>query len=587
MERFAGNSPHLPFSTTDESEVRLVTILPGAPEDPVACELENVSLDSASEYDGLSYAWGDPSDTSDILLNGRPYPVTKNLFAALVSIRSYHLSGRRFWIDALCINQKDKVERSRQVTRMAGIFRSACEVLVWIGGFEDVDEVSIARFFEQGNVFASRVMIESRVGNGSAESIASLRSEMSPELDYVLLNLLRRPWFYRMWIIQEVAYHSFNSFILCENLRIQLAVLWGLYRVFKSDRQGNRAWVFVHDSSIEQLHAVQTWVREKNPVQSKIPDSRAFAKDLLWLLHQARQFEASDPHDNVYALLSLIEAPYLPWNLMPDYTIPAESVFHAYNRFLLEETGDLTILEARALSTSTTPSWVVGMKLRFPSLEQARSPGKVRFSADGLQMQVVGFRWGQIIQKGGRYVVDYVPALEDFVPLERAIRALDRDFVDFIHRLTPSVLRSDILEYMFKEVVDYSEGHNPTDLQRAYNFLNEPTDDHEDDAYVLPSDVIFALCVLLRLSWYVLDTGKIGYTDSARTEVVDIQIGDSVCHFEEEDAKGAFVLREKKGDDDVLRWTYIDCGSVDITAEEADMINTRSSVLKWQEFSIV
>jgi hypothetical protein len=39
---------------------------------------------------------------------------------------------RTFWIDALCINQKDEEEKSSQVLQMHLIYKHASEVIVWL-----------------------------------------------------------------------------------------------------------------------------------------------------------------------------------------------------------------------------------------------------------------------------------------------------------------------------------------------------------------------------------------------------------------------------------------------------------------------
>lgn len=43
-----------------------------------------------------------------------------------------------FWIDAICINQKDKMEKSKQVRLMESIYRSANRVIVWLGESDDL-----------------------------------------------------------------------------------------------------------------------------------------------------------------------------------------------------------------------------------------------------------------------------------------------------------------------------------------------------------------------------------------------------------------------------------------------------------------
>jgi len=38
------------------------------------------------------------------------------------------------WIDAICINQGDDEEKSKQVTRMRDVYKLARRVVVWLGG---------------------------------------------------------------------------------------------------------------------------------------------------------------------------------------------------------------------------------------------------------------------------------------------------------------------------------------------------------------------------------------------------------------------------------------------------------------------
>lgn len=67
----------------------------------------------------LSYTWVDPSITREILLNGYSMQVTANVEACLRVLRdkAYIKKGWKIWVDALCINQADIVERASQVKR--------------------------------------------------------------------------------------------------------------------------------------------------------------------------------------------------------------------------------------------------------------------------------------------------------------------------------------------------------------------------------------------------------------------------------------------------------------------------------------
>ncbi|PVH74162.1 hypothetical protein DL98DRAFT_430035, partial [Cadophora sp. DSE1049] len=78
----------------------------------IYCDLKIVPLAQASNYVALSYTWGDANDTLTIYLNNAPVQVTSNLHSALLHMRAG--LTRELWVDAICINQKDDVEKSHR-----------------------------------------------------------------------------------------------------------------------------------------------------------------------------------------------------------------------------------------------------------------------------------------------------------------------------------------------------------------------------------------------------------------------------------------------------------------------------------------
>lgn len=101
---------------------------------PVHCELEEVCLDAENQpkYDALSYVWGSTVGTWPILCEGMTLYVTENCRDALVYLRR-RTRKMTLWIDAICINQTDDMERSRQVRMMGRVYSNAQQVHVWLG----------------------------------------------------------------------------------------------------------------------------------------------------------------------------------------------------------------------------------------------------------------------------------------------------------------------------------------------------------------------------------------------------------------------------------------------------------------------
>jgi hypothetical protein len=197
-------APTFRYSPTEYARnIRLVTISPGF-EEEIRCSLTPWSLDDRTTYLALSYVWGDPDLVEDIICDNAMLSVTKNLKTALRYLR-HATESRVFWIDAICINQKDIEERNRHVHNMREIYYCAQEVLIWLGpesedsllAFELID--LLARSFREGeHLFPSS---EEDIGRPLWEAYTSLCG---------------RPWFRRVWVRQEVAVAR-KATLMCGN----------------------------------------------------------------------------------------------------------------------------------------------------------------------------------------------------------------------------------------------------------------------------------------------------------------------------------------------------------------------------------
>lgn len=86
---------------------------------------------------------GDVKDTRRISADGKDLDVTANLEAALRHIRDPKRPSH-IWADAICINQTDDEEKSRQVARMGDVYETARHTVIFLGG--PVDESNTADF---------------------------------------------------------------------------------------------------------------------------------------------------------------------------------------------------------------------------------------------------------------------------------------------------------------------------------------------------------------------------------------------------------------------------------------------------------
>lgn len=105
------------------------------------------------------------------------------------------------WIDAICINQADLIERSRQVSTMSRLFRSADQVLCWVGpAVEDADTTLAAL-----NSSALISSYDLAVKEGREIDQLSIENSLDAGACKALRHIVDSTYWTRSWIVQEVA----------------------------------------------------------------------------------------------------------------------------------------------------------------------------------------------------------------------------------------------------------------------------------------------------------------------------------------------------------------------------------------------
>jgi Heterokaryon incompatibility protein (HET) len=182
-------------------------------------------------YHALSYAWGDASRKVLIFLNCKPFLVTTNLEAALRARRCScfldSLEQSPLWVDAICIDQENAFERNQQVQRMKDTYANAETTVIWLGNYNEEGDAQVlqsahALFDGVGPTEGTRENTEAVfeivmfwATHGEALEHSTLDSPVierffktSPGNNLQawrqLYKLLRRPWFDRLWVVQEL-----------------------------------------------------------------------------------------------------------------------------------------------------------------------------------------------------------------------------------------------------------------------------------------------------------------------------------------------------------------------------------------------
>ncbi|KAK8015199.1 hypothetical protein PG990_008495 [Apiospora arundinis] len=104
-----------------------------ADDEPIQCKLRVIPLDGTHAFTALSYVWGTyAADPQYILCDGIRVNVTTNCHSALLHLRKV-LGKLTIWLDAVCINQNDDYEKTRQIPLMGDIYSKATTVYIWLG----------------------------------------------------------------------------------------------------------------------------------------------------------------------------------------------------------------------------------------------------------------------------------------------------------------------------------------------------------------------------------------------------------------------------------------------------------------------
>lgn len=298
------------------------------------------------EYDALSYTWGIQDMSSNILLNGHLFPVTPNLLAAL---RQLHLEQSKdedekrqlYWIDAICINQGDNLERSRHVKRMREIYANAQKVHMWIG--KSIPLSSTA--FDTLERFAAN--------DGTQDGSATFRdiSDTVKERRDAIKDLLERPYFVRVWIIQEVVVAN-NASVVCGSFSLSYDKLYiAVQRMTASQ-------FYPFSTATSNVSYLGEWRATFIAVDA--PDREENLG--LRLFMDSRDRSSTDLRDKIYSLRGIANDA-LATGIIVDYDKSIERVYTDHAKHLLKIRHDLTILSAvilrhRANSTLLLPSWV-------------------------------------------------------------------------------------------------------------------------------------------------------------------------------------------------------------------------------------
>lgn len=182
----------------DEDAIRILILHPAANfKTLIQCDLITSPRTPDPAYEALSYCWGsEEQGFESVVVNGGICNVRQGLATALRHLRLTD-QPRRLWADAICINQRCRQEKSKQIDRMDTTYQKAAKVLVWLGKEEEQSRLGMKAIEQMGSHFkgqtlkevhSQELLLPSVEGYGPSTYLPAIRA------------IMRREWFSRLWV---------------------------------------------------------------------------------------------------------------------------------------------------------------------------------------------------------------------------------------------------------------------------------------------------------------------------------------------------------------------------------------------------
>lgn len=369
-------------------EIRLLEAVSRSADDfheQLTCRLSIYSLDDNPSFTALSYVWGDPRDTRPIVVNDTNMEVTANLMDALLQQRDSRM--RLIWADALCINQQNSEEKTQQIQMMGTIYSQAADVVAWIGTADTTTErtlATIATIATLGQISNPELFEYPNLSRWSRKHLISYGDNLVTALqeDSTLmpgdigsvLAFFQRPYWHRLWTIQEVLLascanvtcgtHSI-SWRTCETAAVLLSTIH--YARFSNWRPLHKdAFINLCRPFDAKLCSARIWFGPQaahiGAVSRTSPGRSLSMWDALELTCCHTTLQVTDPRDRIQAILGLLTSKDRAAITIDPHTT-CEDLYIQTTLHLLSQHGPRILVFStpvyRTDQTLSLPSWAV------------------------------------------------------------------------------------------------------------------------------------------------------------------------------------------------------------------------------------
>lgn len=273
-----------------------------------------------SGYEALSYVWGSPDNQQQLLLrasekvwkgkvlttkdpghNQGRISITHNLHELLIELRN-----RRYddfiWIDAICINQHDATEKSRQIPMMRYIYEEAKRVLIWLGPGDDITRGAFRIIPNLTKIFEG---IDPKTYTFDPNDLKTFNEKGLPPPDSniwsAICRIMAHPWFTRLWTLQEISLPK-KADLLCGSETMD----WDIFATFAYRTRSfhYKGWSLRSHSGLGNTNT--GWDSCRNIHMCRKMRQEAWGMPLDPLLGIIRRRRVTVPVDMVFGIMGLM-----------------------------------------------------------------------------------------------------------------------------------------------------------------------------------------------------------------------------------------------------------------------------------------
>jgi hypothetical protein len=358
-----------------KEQFRLLVLFPGEGSESISGAICQHSLHDKIPYQSLSYTWGSPSQKTYRMWTPEGcLCITESLLAGLQRLRSRE-GVILLWVDALCINQEDELEKRDQIRLLPKIYQQASCTLALVG--TDQNSNDAIEMLMQIRAKQTRGSDFTNWPKNLAKPPASWGGRsIPPPQDCIwrwVTAFFKRDWFQRAWIVQE-AIAAPTVKIVCGKWMFDWNDLYFALELIEKELEATRhvdrsSWKsFMILARHREWHARQTrW-------------------SLFLLLETFRHVESTLMRDRFFSLLGLAGDGNLS-QYDPDYNISTsfENIVCRFARAFITQGYGMQMLHRAGLGTQPDrfPSWIPDWTSQRPdSISESLGRG-IAYAASG------------------------------------------------------------------------------------------------------------------------------------------------------------------------------------------------------------